>query len=150
MTPDEYLEWITPAAQAVCTEHNLPWQVCVAQGALESEWGRYGLGNGGFNIFGRKWGYWGDYVEVETQEVIHGEWVTIMDKFQSYSSLEEAIKDWCVLMTEEPVYMPATEYYHATGDIWGFVERMAVHYATDPDYCEKICRTIRACELVQR
>ena len=148
MTPDQYLEWIIPAAQQVCQKYDLPYQVCVAQGAIESEWGRYGLGNGGFNIFGRKWGHWGNFVEVETQECYNGQWVTILDKFQSYLTMEDAIEDWCVLMTEEPVYMPASDYYFQTKDVWGFVERMAPIYATDPAYASKIWQTMRACELV--
>lgn len=148
MIPDEYLEWIIPSAKRVCEKYSLPWQVVVAQGAIESQWGKYGLGNGNYNIFGRKWGGWGEYVEVETEECYDGVWQTITDKFQSYDNMEDAIADWCVLMTEEPVYAPALEVWNITGDMWEFLQIMGSVYATDPEYSSKVWRTIRACDLV--
>lgn len=148
MDPDQFLEKMIPIAQETCDGYNLPWQVCVAQGAIESQWGKYGLGHDGCNLFGRKWGGWGDYVELETYEEEDGELVLITAKFQSYGSLNEAVDDWCVLMTQEPVYMPASEYYFETGDIRGFVDRMAPVYATDSAYASKIWQTMKACDLV--
>lgn len=143
MTPDEYLAWMTPPAQNVCPRYNLPWAVCVAQGAIESQWGIYAIGN--YNIFGRKWGGWGNYIEKETQECYSGVWQTITAKFQDYNSLDEAIQDWCVLMTQEPVYVNATvgitdpiQFAYAIGPI----------YATDPQYGDKIVQTMRACGMI--
>ena len=145
MTPDEYLEMITQPAKQVCAGYNLSYAVCVAQGALESQWGKYGIGNGGYNIFGRKWGGEGEYVEKETQECYDGVWQTITAKFQSYASMEDAIKDWCILITEEPVYAPCLEF---RDDIEQFVRTLAPIYATDPEYADKILQTIHACGLV--
>ena len=153
MTPDEYLEWIIPSAKLACEKYDLPWQVVVAQGAVESQWGEYGLGNGNFNIFGRKWGGVGDYVEVETQECYDGVWETIVDKFQSYERMEDAIADWCELMewcNEDGSinYKQFADQYHIDRDIKAFVYGIGAIYATDPEYGNKVWRTIRACELI--
>ena len=154
MTCDEYLEMITEPAKQVCAEYDLPYACCIAQGAIESEWGKYGLGNGGFNIFGRKWGGEGDYVEVETQEDDGaGDLYTINAKFQSYDSIECAINDWCCLMewvkgdgTDGP-YVQFARQYHEDHDIEAFIRGIAGVYATDIYYGDKIMQTIRACEL---
>lgn len=153
MTPDEFLAWIVKPAQEVCSQYDLPYQVCVAQGAIESQWGKYGIGNGGFNLFGRKWGGEGDYVELETQECYDGVWQTITAKFQSYASLEDAIKDWCELMLwvkedgELGPYTVVAWQYQQDHDVETFVRGSGPIYATDPEYADKILQTIRACEL---
>lgn len=147
MTPDEFLEMIVEPAKEVCGQFGLPYACCVAQGAIESQWGTYGIGNGGFNIFGRKWGGEGDYVEVPTQEDDGtGDLYTIEDKFQSYSSINEAIFDWCALMLWGP-YRPYTEQYRQDQDLEAFVRGIASVYATDIYYADKILQTIKACDL---
>lgn len=153
MKPDDFLAWVVGPAKEVCSQYDLPYQVCVAQGAIESQWGEYGIGNGGFNLFGRKWGGEGDYVELETQEYYDGAWQTIIAKFQSYASLEDAIKDWCELMLwvkengELGPYTAVARQYQQNHDVEAFVRGIGPIYATDPEYADKILQTIRACEL---
>ena len=145
MTPDEFIDFIGDTAGKVCAEYNLPSSVCIAQAILESGWGRYCIGQ--FNYFGRKWNGWGNYVRQQTTEYINGEYVTIYDKFQSYESLEEAIRDWCVLITEEPAYADAIAEWESNWSVEGFVYALAPVYATDPDYAHKIIATINANNL---
>lgn len=147
MTPDDFINMIGNAAGNICAEYNLPASVCIAQAAIESGWGQYCIGN--FNYFGRKWGGWGEYVELPTREYINGQFVTIQDKFQSYDSLEDAIRDWCILMTEEPDYADALAEWENTWSVEAFVRAMAPVYATDPDYAEKILSTINANNLMR-
>ncbi len=147
MTPDEFIEYIGNTAGKVCADHNLPASVCIAQAALESGWGRYCIGS--YNYFGRKYNGWGDYVVKPTQEYINGEWTTIYAKFQSYDSLEDAINDWCVLLTEEPAYSNALDTWHKTWDVAEFVKALAPVYATDPDYASKVLSTINANDLMR-
>lgn len=141
----DFLDWITPAAKVSCDTYNLPWQVLVAQGVHESGWGKYKIGE--YNIFGRKWGGCGNYIEVPTWEVYDGQEVAIIDKFQDYDSLEQACDDWCVLITEEPVYSGAYKTWLNTKDIREFVMVLGPVYATDPEYSNKILNTIRECGL---
>lgn len=142
MSPEEFIAWLGPAARQVCREYDLPASVCVAQGALESGWGRYVIGE--YNLFGRKWNGSGTYIEKTTEEYIDNDWQIITAKFQDYSSLEEAIADWCVLITEEPVYASCLDYRR---DVESFVRTLGPVYATDPDYAEKVLVTIHANDL---
>ena len=147
MTPDEFIDFIGDTAGKVCAEYNLPASVCIAQAILESGWGRYCIGQ--FNYFGRKWNGWGNYERMQTTEYDYDScrYVTIYDKFQSYSSLEEAIRDWCVLITEEPVYSNALAEWQQNWNVEDFVYALAPVYATDPDYAHKIIATINANNL---
>lgn len=145
MNADEFVEYIGYTAGRVCADYNLPASVCIAQAAIESGWGKYCIGD--YNYFGRKWNGWGRYVEKETKEYINGRYETITAKFQSYDCLEDAVKDWCVLMTEGPLYAEALAEWHRTWDIGAFTEAMAAVYATDPDYAHKVMATVRANDL---
>ena len=147
MTPDEFIDFIGDTAGKVCAEYNLPASVCIAQAILESGWGRYCIGQ--FNYFGRKWNGWGNYERRQTTEYDYDSchYVTIYDKFQSYSSLEEAIRDWCVLITEEPAYSNALAEWQSNWNVEDFVYALAPVYATDPDYAHKIIATINANNL---
>ena len=147
MTPDEFIDFIGDTAGKVCAEYNLPASVCIAQAILESGWGRYCIGQ--FNYFGRKWNGWGNYERMQTTEYDYDSchYITIYDKFQSYSSLEEAIRDWCVLITEEPAYSNALAEWQSNWNVEDFVYALAPVYATDPDYAHKIIATINANNL---
>lgn len=145
MTPDEFIDFIGDTAGRICAKYNLPASVCIAQAILESGWGRYCIGQ--FNYFGRKWNGWGNYVRQQTTEYINGEYVTIYDKFQSYESLEDAIRDWCVLIKEEPAYAEALAVWEKGWCVEDFVWALAPVYATDPDYARKIIATMEANDL---
>lgn len=147
MTPDEFIDFIGDTAGKVCAEYNLPASVCIAQAILESGWGRYCIGQ--FNYFGRKWNGWGNYVRQQTTEYENGEYVTIYDKFQSYESLEDAIRDWCILIAEDYKYSDVIAAWHETWSVEAFVLALAPIYATDPDYANKILTTIIANDLTR-
>lgn len=91
----------------------------VAQGAIESQWGTYRIGE--YNIFGRKAVAGDKAITVETQECYDGVWQTIVASFKDYDSLDEVIDDWCQLMEWGP-YKPHADMYHAGHDIEMFVE----------------------------
>lgn len=147
MTPDEFIDFIGDTAGKVCAEYNPPASVCIAQAILESGWGRYCIGQ--FNYFGRKWNGWGNYVRQQTTEYENGEYVTIYDKFQSYESLEDAIRDWCVLIAEDYKYSDVIYAWHEHWSVEDFVYALAPIYATDPDYASKIMATINANDLTR-
>lgn len=145
MTPDEFIDFIGDTAGKVCAAYNLPASACIAQAILESGWGRYCIGQ--YNYFGRKWNGWGNYVRQQTTEYENGEYVTIYDKFQSYESLEDAIRDWCILLTEDPKYADALAEWRSRWVVEDFVYVLAPTYATDPDYARKVVSIIEANDL---
>lgn len=147
MTAEEFIEWLAPAAQAQCKCYDLPPSVLIAQGALESGWGKYKIGE--FNIFGRKAVPGDKSIDVETQEYYDGEWVTITAAFKDYDNLLQACDDWCILITQEPCYAEAWAAWYNTHDIDSFVNKLGPVYATDPDYARKVLQTIRANNLTQ-
>lgn len=147
MNPDYFVSQIGDTCRNICLKYNLPASVCIAQAALESGWGEYVIGN--FNLFGRKWGGWGNYETHLTQEYIDGEYSTIEDKFQCYDSLEQAIEDWCDLMRNEPLYAGAIAIWDESWNLTDFVTAMAEVYATDPDYASKVLSTIKANDLMR-
>lgn len=142
MLPEEFINWLAPTAQSICCKYDLPVSVCVAQGALESGWGQYIIGQ--YNLFGRKWNGVGNYIEVETEEFYDGKRQTITAKFQDYDSLAAAVEDWCTLITFEPVYAPCLEYRK---EIDTFVRILGPIYATDPEYAANVLSTIAANHL---
>ena len=144
MEYNEFIDWVAPVAQEICKKYALLPSVCIAQGALESAWGNSRIGE--YNLFGRKAVNGDRSITVQTQECYDGEWVTIDAAFKDYDSLEEAIEDYCILITEEPVYADCLTYRY---DLDPYVRILGSIYATDPEYANKILQTIHANDLEQ-
>lgn len=159
MTPEEFIEWLKPAAEAQCACYGLPASVLIAQGAIESGWGAYKIGE--FNIFGRKavdgdksisvwtkeYGNESAYDQDEQHVYLGNNWWNIVADFKDYDNLLQACDDWCILMTQEKAYAEAVGVWYETKDIEQFVNLMAPVYATGPTYAADILSTIRANEL---
>lgn len=145
MTPEDFISMMGPAARRICLAYNLPASVCIAQAAIESGWGASVVGN--YNYFGRKAAN-GDAAESHvTQEYIKGHYVNIVDEFKSYTSLSDAVEDWCILIREEPAYAQAAAVWDSGWNLTDFVHALAHVYATDPGYAEKVLATIAANNL---
>ncbi len=149
MSPDDFFSMIEPTAKQVCGQYELPWQVCCAQAAIESGWGKYTIGQ--YNFFGRKATsddvVNGKAINEPTSEWNGSEYVSEDDYFKLYDSLEEAIDDWCILMSQDSQYANAFQIWENTQDITQFVEAMAPVYATGPNYAQEILTTISANNL---
>ena len=147
MNPEDFFEWIGPTAQLICPAYGLYPSVCMAQAAIESGWGEYIIGE--YNLFGRKAVEGDRQTTLPTDEFIDGEWVVVDAPFKLYDSLEEAIEDYCVLLTydgpdwENP-YLPALEFI---SDKNKYIEEFSKVYATSPEYANSIKATIEANNL---
>ena len=164
MTPEEFVAWIGPTAQEVCRRYGIPASVCIAQAAIESTWGEDAIWE--WNLFGRKaiegdnftnlWTqeYEGPnaYTEDEEHIYIGGNVWRIKAAFKIYDNLAEAIEDYCILLTEEPVYRPVME---ALGNLQAYVYALAGDgenpgiYATNAQYGPDILATIEANNLAE-
>ena len=147
MEPENFIKIIGYTCGQICARYNLPASVCIAQAILESGWGKFVVGN--YNYWGRKWNGWGSYETCQTTEYVNGQYITVYDKFQSYTTLKEAVEDWCVLMREEPLYKKAIKTWDSCFYLEPFVREMAKVYATDPNYASKVLSTINANKLTE-
>lgn len=154
--PEEFFNSLAPLAVPICKDYGLPPSVLLSQAAIESGWNENTIGQ--FNLFGRKWNGSGPYLELWTEEqqpedaypqdekhIYQGNgWWNILAKFQDYGSFEEAVVDWCVLITQDEKYQEVNNFL---GDLESFVRALAAIYATRETYADDILATIRANEL---
>ncbi|PPT25390.1 flagellar assembly peptidoglycan hydrolase FlgJ [Xanthomonas arboricola] len=138
-TPEGFVAKIWTHAQKAARELGVDPRALVAQAALETGWGRRGIGNGGDsnNLFGIKATGWsGDKVTTGTHEYVNGVKTTETADFRAYGSAEESFADYVRLLKNNSRYQPALQ---AGTDIKGFARGLQqAGYATDPGYAAKI------------
>lgn len=158
LSPEEFFERLAPVAVPICKAYGLPSAVLLAQAAIESGWNQNTIGQ--YNLFGRKGNGSGPYLEEWTEEqepssayqedeqhIYQGNgWWTILARFQCYQSLEEAVTDWCVLITQDEKYQDVLNHLENLED---FVRALAPIYATRETYADDILETIKANDLTQ-
>ena len=125
------------------------WQVrasiSIAQGILESGWGR-SMPSGSNNPFGIKATPGQPSVMATTREEIHGRSVYIQAPFRVFASLNEAFDEHGKLLANHPAYALARA--HLT-DPDAYARALTGHYATDSSYGEKLIAFMRNYELYQ-
>ncbi|MGW5716798.1 glucosaminidase domain-containing protein [Amycolatopsis sp. NPDC003865] len=150
-TSDDYIALAGPIAQQVHDEFDIPASVTAAQSILESDWGRSTLTVNDKNYFGFK------CVSPDSPGGIaigcHAYPTTECDTsgchpatayFRVYASMTDSFRDYGRLLTTFSVYADALPYRH---DPDAFIQHVAVHYATDPDYATKVIGTMQANDL---
>ena len=129
--------WINralPAARLVKAKRGVPIAVTLAQGALESNWGRTAPGNVYFGVKGKAPG--GGSIAVATHEVSGGVSRAETDAFRSYDSLESSADDYGRFLATNHRYATA---FNFRDDPDMFIRMVAqAHYGTDPHYEKKI------------
>jgi flagellum-specific peptidoglycan hydrolase FlgJ len=132
------------AAQAAQHVTRVPASVSLAQYGLESAWGAKVTGRN--NFFGIKAirGQAGQLCE--THEVIDGRSVLTHALFREFASPAEAFMAHAELLASAPVYKSAMAHLP---DVTTFVRAMATHYATDPDYADKLLSLINEDDLAK-
>tara|TARA_R110002110_G_scaffold37601_2_gene124027 strand:- start:5808 stop:7445 length:1638 start_codon:yes stop_codon:yes gene_type:complete len=110
-------------------------RVAAAQAALETGYGRSVKGNNYFGIkAGSSWS--GPTQNFKTWEDVGGKRVNITDKFRSYKSPKESLRDWASLMERRfPDVMKATTFKDAVS---GLRAGKRGGYATDTKYNSKL------------
>ena len=141
MTKEEFIVAATAAAQASSAISGFPPGITVAQAALESAFGNSQLARAANNYFGIKARLGAETVELPTVEYVAGAAVRIAARFAMYGSMLECFVDRDRMIASLPVYEEARA---AAGDPEAFARALARHWATDPDYAEKLLRVYRA------
>ncbi len=113
--------------------------VSLAQFGLESAWGAKVTGR--FNYFGIKAKPGQAMAICETHEEVSGKLVPCLQHFRAFASPAEAFMAHAELLATAPVY--ATAMLHRNDPVT-FVRAMAVHYATDPGYADKLLDIIES------
>lgn len=144
MNKTEFIEAAIAAAKEASLVSGLPAGVTVAQAALESAWGQSQLSREANNYFGIKAHGDHDHIEMQTTEVTHGVAAKTAARFAKYASMAECFADRDRLILTMARYAEARKN---AGDPEAFVRALAKHWATDPDYAEKVLRTYRANKL---
>ncbi len=129
-----------PAAVNVKAHWGVPVAVTLAQGALESDWGRHAPGNIFFGIKGKS--PKGKTINVTTHENYNGKSTVINDGFRSYSTLEEAAEDYGRFLATNHRYAGAFAFRNEPEKFIHVVAKAG--YATNPDYEKLLLGIIRA------
>ena len=144
MTREEFIAQATDAAQKSSLRSGFPVGITVAQAALESRWGRSELSRRANNYFGIKAHGQHASVEMPTKEVIGGIATQVKAKFAAYADMEQCFACRDRLIVGGAVYAEARSH---VGDAEQFARALAKHWATDPQYAEKLLRVYQENEF---
>ncbi|WAH38627.1 glucosaminidase domain-containing protein [Alicyclobacillus dauci] len=146
MTPQQFISAIAPSAVAFMRAHKISAALIIAQGALESGWGKTAQAMGN-NLFGIKadssWS--GPITMQQTKEFVQGQWQTITAKFRAYPSTQACLEDHDGFLLQ-PRYRNLIGADYATAcRLIGAVDG----YATDPNYGSQLLEIIKEYDLAK-
>ena len=144
MTKSEFLEAATQAALLASRSSGLPPGITVAQAALESGWGKSRLSRDAQNYFGIKAHGSHPWIELPTTEIQDGATVHMHARFARYSSMRECFADRDLLILNNSPYQTARECAARPEE---FVRAVAISWATDPQYADKVLRVYHTNQL---
>jgi len=141
MTRQEFIDQYSSAAIRSTIGVNLFPSVKLAQAILESGDGNSGLAKCYNNFFGIKAGFeWkGETIDIDTDEVTGGKWVTLYGKFRVYDSPLESFKDHTRLLSEMGLYDSVLKADTPEQQASNLQQS---GYATDPGYGRKLIKLI--------
>ena len=144
--PQDFVTAMTETAQIVEKKLGVPFEVVIAQAALETGWGQKIIkasdGSSSNNLFNIKadsrWN--GDKINKETLEFEHGAMVKKNAPFRAYESLSESVNDYINFLSSNDRYQSALQN---KGNVEHFLHGLQqAGYATDPNYANKILATL--------
>ena len=145
--PKEFVSALIEPAKSVQEKIGVPFQVIIAQAALETGWGQKIIkdknGDSSNNLFNIKadsrWA--GDNITKETLEFEQGAMVKKSEPFRMYESLSDSVDDYVNFLTDNDRYQEALQN---PSNVEHFVHSLQkAGYATDPQYATKIMATLR-------
>jgi len=145
--PADFITAMTQSAKQVEAKLNIPFEVVIAQAALETGWGQKIIktkqGESSNNLFNIKADsrWQGDKTTTETLEFEQGTMIKKREPFRVYSSIAESVNDYVNFLSTSERYKPALEQ---TSNVEQFLHTLQdAGYATDPNYAKKIMGTLR-------
>ncbi len=139
MPSPEQLTWLNgiaaPAAVSSERATGVPAELSLSQAIFESGWGERAPGN---NCFGIKCDAHGSGTQyILTHEYLNGQWKETPLAFEKYNTLADCFSDHARLI-QQGVYATAWTQYQKDRDLDAFINGVAAHYATDPNYYDLI------------
>jgi len=145
--PTDFVIALMPDAKRVQEKINVPFEVVIAQAALETGWGQKMIktdsGESSNNLFNIKADsrWQGEKTHKETLEFENGAMVKKREPFRVYDSLAQSVNDYVDLLTNSERYQGALEQ---SKNVEQFLHNLqSAGYATDPNYAKKIMGTLR-------
>jgi flagellum-specific peptidoglycan hydrolase FlgJ len=143
-------DWLKAAAKAAWESEKqtgFPAQITLAQAILETGWGQSQPGNNCFGIKAYK-GCCGIQL-LDTWEVINDKRVNQKSAFATFPTLAACFTKHALLLATGAQYQEAFRRFKALPNhsIQDLACDIAKHYATDPDYCEKLIKIMRMPEV---
>ncbi|MDQ1909626.1 glycoside hydrolase family 73 protein [Paenibacillus sp. GD4] len=149
MTPQEFIDALTPDVIRDQVETGVLASITIAQAALETGYGKYAKGN---NLFGIKaTGIDEEALRHSTSEYLNGRWVEIVDGFRVYNSWTDSVKDHSLFLQQNQIYARAGFFERSRElDYQGAARALqAAGYATDPQYAAKLISIIERYRLYE-
>lgn len=146
-TPQDFISALTAPAKNVEKSIGVPFEVVIAQSALETGWGQKIIkneqGESSNNLFNIKADsrWQGDKTHKETLEFEQGAMVKKKEPFRVYESLNESAQDYINFLSSGDRYQSALD---KVGNVEQFLQGLqSAGYATDPNYADKIMGALK-------
>ena len=136
---------LKPAAVASEAKWGVPWQVTLAQIALESGWAKHSIA--GYNVFGIKGTGPAGTISMSTKEWRNGQYVTERANFAKYHDYFEAIEMHGKLF-HNGYYKKAVSQFQQDRDPVAFTHNIHGIYATSPTYAQNLLTIMRQYHLI--
>ncbi|TWX69547.1 flagellar assembly peptidoglycan hydrolase FlgJ [Colwellia demingiae] len=145
--PKDFVTALIEPAQKVQKTLGVPFEVVIAQAALETGWGQKMIkeqdGSSSNNLFNIKadsrWA--GDKVTKNTLEFEQGAMIKKSEPFRTYQSLTDSVDDYINFLSTSERYQDALQ---DSGNVEHFLQGLQkAGYATDPQYADKILGTLK-------
>ncbi len=145
--PKDFVSALIEPAQKVQQKLGVPFEVVIAQAALETGWGQKIIkaqdGDSSNNLFNIKadsrWA--GEKVTKDTLEFEQGAMVKKAEPFRMYQSLSDSVDDYIHFLSNNDRYQDALQQ---SSNVEHFLQGLQkAGYATDPRYADKILGTLK-------
>lgn len=145
--PKDFVSALIEPAKSVQEKIGIPFQVVIAQAALETGWGQKIIkaqdGESSNNLFNIKadsrWA--GDKITKDTLEFEQGAMIKKSEPFRMYETLKDSIDDYVNFLSSSERYQDALQ---GSGNVEHFLQGLQkAGYATDPQYADKILGTLK-------
>lgn len=145
--PQDFVSALIAPAQKVQKQLGVPFEVVIAQAALETGWGQKIIkdtnGDSSNNLFNIKadsrWA--GDKITKDTLEFEKGAMIKKSEPFRTYQSITDSVDDYINFLSNSDRYQEALQ---DSGNVEHFLQGLQkAGYATDPQYAEKIIGTLK-------